>query len=115
VARAGHRIVWSEEALVHEWIPESRTRVGWLLRRSFRMGITTTQREREQYATPTRAALRLLRRTARFGQEVLRLPLALLRGRGATMKALQDICYRAGDLAGMTGVRYEEYRTTHGG
>lgn len=114
VARAGHRIVWSEEALVHEWIPESRTRVPWLLRRSFRMGITTTQREREQYATPTRAALRFLRRTGRFGQEVLRLPLALLRGRGATLKAMQDICYRAGDLAGMTGVRYEEYRTTHG-
>ena len=43
---AGHRVVTAEQALVHEWIPASRTTLLYLLRRRFRMGTTLAMIDR---------------------------------------------------------------------
>lgn len=38
--RAGGRIAFAPDAVVHEIVPEARARLGWLLRRRYRMGQT---------------------------------------------------------------------------
>lgn len=37
-ARAGAKLVWCDEAVVHEHVPRARLRLSWLLRRAFRGG-----------------------------------------------------------------------------
>src|SRR5208282_5349810 len=38
VRKAGHSIVWSQEAVVHESIPNERANFAWILRRSYQCG-----------------------------------------------------------------------------
>lgn len=113
-ARRGHRIVWADTARVVEWIPPSRARLGWLLRRAFRIGTSTAFIDRHRMPRP-RSAPRLLSHglwcLAKGG---LLLPIAALRGRAPAARALRLAVYGAGRIAGMLGVRFHEYRTPHG-
>ena len=47
IYRAGYKIVWSDLALVYEWIPESRTNIKWLLQRTYRTYSTFSLHEKE--------------------------------------------------------------------
>jgi succinoglycan biosynthesis protein ExoM len=112
--RAGARIVWADDAIVHETFDRSRGTVGWLMRRAFRIGNSSV--------TVARALLPLARwlprRLAGAGYRIVRglllLPVALGRGRAAQAAALQDLCVGAGALAGIAGIRYAEYARIHG-
>ncbi|HEX8692866.1 MAG TPA: glycosyltransferase family 2 protein [Longimicrobium sp.] len=114
VARAGHRIVWADDALAWEWVPPSRTRVSWLLRRAFRRGNTWALCERELDPAFRVRALRLARAVGRIGVGTLRMLAAPFSGTHAAVDALRGICFGAGSVAGLAGFRYDEYRTTHG-
>ena len=62
---AGHGVVTSEQALVHEWIPASRTTLLYLLRRRFRMGTTLAMIDRIE-GGKGRLAMRALKGVARL-------------------------------------------------
>jgi glycosyltransferase involved in cell wall biosynthesis len=114
VARAGHRIVWADAAVAWEWVPPSRVRLPWLLRRAFRRGNTWALLERELDPSWRVRALRIARGAGRIVRGAVLLPLSLLRGRHAVVETLRGMCFGAGSLAGVAGYRYDEYRTTHG-
>lgn len=114
VARAGHRIVWADEAVAWEWVPRSRTRLPWLLRRAFRRGNTWALLERDLDPSLRVRIRRILRGAGRIARGALLMPLSLARGRHAAVETLRGICFGAGSLAGVAGYRYDEYRTTHG-
>jgi hypothetical protein len=114
-ARAGHHIVWSSTARTYEWIPGSRARLGWLLRRAFRIGASTAHVARRRGgAAPGRARI-----AAHAGWCMLKgsmqLLLGLVHGRGAAARGLHQMAYGAGRMSGMLGWTYAEYRTIHGG
>jgi succinoglycan biosynthesis protein ExoM len=114
VARAGHRIVWADDAVAWEWVPPSRVRLPWLLRRAFRCGNTWALLERELDPSWRVLALRIARGAGRIVTGAVLLPLSLVRGRHAVVTILRRMCFGAGSLAGVMGYRYDEYRTTHG-
>ncbi len=106
-AQVGCTIVWSEDAIVHEWYSPSRARVTWLLKRAYRWGMVWGQRSYDREAL-RRGALRGL------AKGTLWLPWALFQGRAASVKALQLIASGAGYLAARLGFRFDEYQRTHG-
>lgn len=114
VARAGHRIVWADDAVAWEWVPPSRVRLPWLLRRSFRRGNTWALLERDLDPGLRVRLRRILRGGGRIARGAVLLPVGIVRGRHAVVDALRGICFGAGSLAGVAGYRYDEYRTTHG-
>ena len=113
----GHVIFldWEDDAVAWEWVPPSRVRLSWLLRRAFRRGNTWALLERELDPGIRVRARRILRGGGRIARGAVLLPIGIVRGRHAVVDALRGICFGAGSLAGVAGYRYDEYRTTHGG
>jgi succinoglycan biosynthesis protein ExoM len=113
LSRGGARIVASGDALTYEQIPATRARVGWVLRRAFRVGNTATLCERA-LSNRRRLAERVAKAAARLGLGVAMLPLGLVAGRGVALEAAWNVLYGAGAFAGLFGYRYTEYSRVHG-
>jgi hypothetical protein len=45
-SRKGALVVWARKAMVYEWIPPSRAKLSWMLKRDFRVGINKVRRAR---------------------------------------------------------------------
>lgn len=114
LSRAGRRIVWADAAVVHEWIPQSRARAGWILKRVYRTSNTWGLCERELSPTARTVALRVAKSGARIAYGAALLPFGLVLGRHLLVKSLWYMCWGAGNLTGLLGLRYDEYRVTHG-
>jgi glycosyltransferase involved in cell wall biosynthesis len=115
VGMAGYKIVWADEALVTEWVPESRVRVRWVLQRGFRYGNSACCIELDlRPGLATRVRLLALA-GYRIIKGVFFLPLTWPLGSHLPIIYLRHICVGAGILAAWFGCRYEEYRRTHGG
>ncbi len=114
VRRAGYKIVHADDAVVHEWIPGSRANARWVLRRAYRVGNAHTLIEEYLGSDKRTRAVRIAKGCGRIVQGVLLMPLSLpvlfLSGRWMFVQSLLYICRGAGMLAGMIGVRFEEYR-----
>jgi glycosyltransferase involved in cell wall biosynthesis len=109
VRAAGFSIVWADDAVAHEWIPASRARVGWLLRRALRIGGTDAfiERDLSGYGAALRViGARAARHAVRGVLRVLSLP---ARGRAALLEAGQDGALTVGLIAGLFGYRHPEY------
>jgi GT2 family glycosyltransferase len=95
------------EAVVHEAICPSRATLGWLSRRRYRCGLQSVDfdpRARRPIGEPYRLVTRLVR---------CGLALAIARHEWALDLWLKA-CVSAGVCGGMLGLRYIEYRETHG-
>ncbi len=114
LARAGCRMVWADDALAYEWTPPARTRAGWILRRVYRTANTWSACERELRPEPRALALRVAKGVARIAYGLALLPVSPVFGRHMVVRSLWYVCFGAGNLTGLTGLRYQEYRTTHG-
>lgn len=114
IHRAGYRMVWADDAVVREEIPKSRANAGWLLRRAYRLGNSLTLCEVDLDPSISARVVRAAKGAARIFRGLLLLPAALVRGRHAYVKALQEVCRGAGMLTGLVGLVHEEYRKTHG-
>lgn len=110
---AGRVLVWADGAVAHEWIPPSRARARWILQREYRRANTWSHCERELLAAPGRRAARAVKGVLRIAQGLALLPLGL-GGRHVLVDALRRVWLGAGSLAGVAGLRYQEYRVTHG-
>ena len=110
---AGFCIVWADEAVVDEWVPPTRVRTRWILQREYRSASTWSQCDRKFRPTVAAQVERTAKAILRVLQGILLLPLAL-RGRHGFVHALRYIARGAGQIAGLIGLRYEEYGVTHG-
>jgi succinoglycan biosynthesis protein ExoM len=109
---AGRRIVWCDEAEVSDFVPASRANLRWLMRRWFRIGITRTTILRLERPS----GLRLIKRIGAGLRLIVAGIGTLFAGpdRTARIRALLRVMTGAGLIVGVFGVRYNEYRVTHG-
>jgi succinoglycan biosynthesis protein ExoM len=111
---AGQAVVYARAAIVHETVPASRLRVGWLLRRWYRTGNTDALvRARGGVGRPrllVQGGVRLTAGIALAAAAVLTAP----RRPGRAMRRLYTAARGAGMIAFAFGRRFEEYRTIHG-
>lgn len=115
VARAGHRMVWAQDALAYECICARRMTLRWLLQRTYRIanGRGSPQLRRLEGLTATWVFVNGLKCLAR-GAVHLALAVALRRGAVARVHALLKLASGAGWLTGLFGLRYREYLRVYG-
>lgn len=106
----GHRIVWAPEARVHEAIPASRMRVGWVLRREYRRGTTLSLCLLDLQPSRRRRIRRSIHGFGRIGLGAVIAPTAAVRGRHVLVRAAQEMSFGAGLLVGLSGRGYPEYK-----
>jgi succinoglycan biosynthesis protein ExoM len=114
ISRLGYSIIWADEAVVYEWVPQSRLTPTWVLQRAYRLGNTWSLCERELNPSMATRLMRIAKGVGRIVQGVLLLAPSLLVGPHAVLNSVRWIVLGAGNLSGVAGFRYEEYRTTHG-
>lgn len=114
LARAGATMVWADEAIAYEWTPPTRTRARWILLRVYRAANTWSACERELDSAPRVLAGRVAKGVARIGFGLALLPVSWIFGRHMMVRSLWYVCFGAGNLTGLTGLRYDEYKTVHG-
>ena len=106
-AAKGLRMVWSPIAVVQEFIPMERCSLRWLMRRNFRAGTTLALCDMQ-----IDGIIGWLRRfwyaLLKLFQGLLNLPIGF-EGMHELAKSLLMFARGAGMLAGLFGVRYEEY------
>ena len=114
LARGGARIVWADLAVVREFVPATRARLVWILRRGLRVGTANSFIDR-RCVEPPRAAARILAHGAWCVAKGLWLAaLGVLRGRAAAARGLRLAAFGFGRLLGLAGVALPEYRNTDG-
>lgn len=114
VRKAGYEMVWADEAVVHDLIPASRATARWILQRGYRFGNTLALCERDLDPSMRTRLLRLAKSGKQIIQGLVLIPLPPVLGYHALVKGGRHVCRGLGMLAGMMGLRYEEYRKTHG-
>ena len=108
--KAGHEIVWADDALVYDNIPSSRTNLKWILFRGYRQPSSYSSAEKELYPSLAIQSIRILKGLALIGIGLLRLIPSLLVEKAAVVNSLLYICRGLGTLGGLSGVFYEEYK-----
>ena len=113
-AQRAHRIVWADDAQVLEFVPRSRVRCRWLLKRAFRVGTSSAFIGRSCRA-PAEARWRILAHGCWCLAKGAAMQFGLFwGGRPAAVRGLQLAVFGAGRFVGSMGWRYEEYRRVHG-
>lgn len=117
---AGGRIVYAADAVVHETVPASRTRLGWLLRRWYRTGnIEAALYLRGSRRGAWRRSANLLRGLVRVGAGgglfLVNLAVLGFGRKDRIVRPLYTLCRGCGILASTLGWNYSEYRKVHGG
>ncbi len=114
LSRAGCRIVWADEAIVHDHLPMSRLTRRWVLRRAYRNGNThgIICRMLDGWSVESARflgkALRILLRAA------VLLPPGLIFRRQHVFKHVRQVVYGSGMLTGWLKFRFKEYKRIHG-
>ena len=114
VYQTGYKIIWSNEALVYEWIPESRTNIKWLIKRTFRSYSIFTLKEQEFNGSIKTLLMTIIKASGRIILGILLLLLSPFLGKHIFVKALLNICGGAGRFSGLMGMTYQEYKTIQG-
>ncbi|MEM7166543.1 MAG: glycosyltransferase family 2 protein [Planctomycetota bacterium] len=104
----GHRIVWCDEAVVHEHVAAERINMRWVLRRGARSFGTYSLCRRELGGWRT-LPMSLAKGTVRMAIGVLLLPLALFRGKELLVRGLLQISQGSGRILGWFGRLPAEY------
>lgn len=112
--RDGATIVWSDRAVVREWVPPSRVSARWLRMREYRRGTTLSRCLLELDPRPRRIAKRIVAGIARMGIGSAQVVAGLVLGRRHVAAGARRIWFGAGLLTGLLGILHQEYRTTHG-
>lgn len=115
IRRAGGRIVWCDEAVVLDVVPESRLNREWVLRRAFRLGNSTS---RVGLALEDGLAGRTARRLQLTGRGLIRVFGGggrivfgvVMRSVGHRARGARTLARGLGMTGGAWGYGYEEYR-----
>ena len=106
----GAKIVWVDEARVKEILPQNRVDVGWIIQRSFRMGVTDFEMKKQlgAYFSILNSLLMYILYLFLFAiLSMLTLPF----NRGISLKLFLQMAKAAGFLYKMAGFTYLEYKT----
>ena len=101
----GYKMVWADEALVHEWMPTSRLSLSWFLQRNFRFGNVDSHRELESdcsIATRTRLFAKAIKLMVRSSVRFFRGPRIVInrrRVRRYLRRIRRDLRRVRGDLS----------------
>jgi len=104
-------MVWANDAIVYEYNTKDRLTAKWILRRAWRLGLTISRVEQL-----TEGSFRII--TLRFCKGVIRLllgfitllPRSIFFGLSGLVKSLQMIVKGTGEIFGLLGVLYQEYK-----
>ena len=105
LAARGARIVWADEALVHETVPPARANTRWLVQRGYRVGTALTHLDRKRRGPAAALAFGVAQGAWWMARGLLAAALGLLRGRAERVRALQLVASGVGRVAGLAGVR----------
>lgn len=112
--RAGYKLIWADAAVVHEWIPQSRINITWILQRGYRSYGTYGLCEKELEPLVKVLARRILTGSGRIAIGVISLLPSIFLGKSQIVQALLQISRGAGMLSGLMGKSYNEYQNIHG-
>ena len=115
----GARIVWEQSAAVSETVPQSRLRLGWQLKRAFRIATDTSEGELRRRGFMRTFMRKMPKNLLRLIRGVALLPVMLLWPLGAPFRRLAFIGMKScasglGGFAGLTPFRVEPYRLIDG-
>ena len=112
VFAAGFQIIWADNAIVFESVPNSRSTVRWLVQRGFRIGTSSSWVQLKHRSS---SVLYLLVHGAYCMVKGALLGLSLpLNGRAVAVEGLRLFSYGLGRIAGSSGYLHQEYRVVHG-
>lgn len=114
VYRAGYKLVWADEAIAYEYIPQSRINVKWILQRGYRCYSTYGLCEKEFDPLLQVLSRRITTGTGRIVLGIISLFPSLFISRHLLIAALLQIYRGAGMLSGLAGKHYQEYKSIHG-
>lgn len=109
--RAGGKIVWSQDAIVHETVPKERATLGWILRRGYQSGNSWVLSELSLDARLRVRALRFLKGSAHLLIGLASAPVCMCFGKAAFTKASRKACMGAGMLTGLAGRKFLAYQS----
>ncbi len=107
--RLGARIVWADEAIVRESVPQNRANAPYIFRRSFSVGSTWARVEGMLDPRPWVQFKRAAIGAARIAQGILLLPPSILIGRHAVVRSAAKTCLGIGMLSGLFGFDSQFY------
>lgn len=112
--RQGRRFAWANDSVAYAWVPASRARFTWVLKRAYRTG-NSDMRVFLKHGPSTQQLAREIVKIA--GAALVYAPLALISMPSVRRQAhaLCKVCRAAGKTAALAGHRYDEYATVHGG
>lgn len=106
--RAGRLFGWAPDAVVNEWVPPERARIGWVMRRMWRIGGTDVRVALKNRPGAGRRALLTARSGAILAARTVTLPLALVPGINR-VDHLGQWVKSCGRIAALLGYSYREY------
>jgi glycosyltransferase involved in cell wall biosynthesis len=109
VHAAGGRMVWANEAIVEDDVPEERMSADWLIRRHRRTGMTTALIERDLRAAAIAIPLVAGRALAWVVLGAARLAAGLIAGRACRVRGRCWLAWGTGLAKGLVGRTYAEY------
>lgn len=104
---------WSAHAIAHETVPPSRATLRWLMQRRFRLGVNIMRRQRALQPGLGHELYFMMLTLGHLGAGLIFFVINSRQRVGRT-RAVLTICKALGRAAGQFGVRYSEYRRTHG-
>ncbi|MEK3646558.1 glycosyltransferase family 2 protein [Aeribacillus sp. FSL M8-0235] len=114
VNQSGFKIIWSDEAIVTEIVPNSRANLRWILQRAYRLGNTIARCEVDVISSKKVLIIRFLKAFIRLVQGLVFLPFSVFFGKHKIVKNLRYIWRSIGIFNGLLGIKYEEYKRHHG-
>ena len=109
----GAKIVWADNALVHELVPLHRAKVSWILARTWQGSINFARAETDVSRSIAWKFTKASKGLLRIGLGVLMAPFVVIGGNYLALKALQNVVMGLGTLAGILGIRYQGYKYLH--
>jgi glycosyltransferase involved in cell wall biosynthesis len=111
--KRGARIGWADDAVVFDFIPESRLKAGWYWQRRFRFGVSNTTSARifnEEFWF----FKRVLSGSIRILLGLVQIPLFPCKGKMFFFMGVGNVCYGAGNFWALLGKTYLEYAEKRG-
>jgi glycosyltransferase involved in cell wall biosynthesis len=111
VKQAGYKIVWCDEALVHETIPAARANLRWLLARGYRLGNTWVLCELSLDRRWRTRAMRAVKACAWVARGLATVATAPFTGKAGAVRGLRTALYGVGEITALAGQKYQEYKS----